>query len=222
MSAYSPSENPVREISLALDLGIEPSLFSVSVQDDGTLAVLPLPRVVTLYCYVDDIYYNISVTPNDMGDSGVIKIRGEVGIMPFTIESPDRRNAIRQIAQSTSCYEYGQLVINKYQKIIACSETQINHPPHLADVVTAIVRLKATLRPFLELIAEFLAEDGQAAITPKQQPSPSPDSAKAIKGTEQSIAEKPTTTDHHDQLGSRFSAFSIGFDDPFDDGSEKT
>ena len=217
MPSNSASENPIRELSLALDLGIEPSLFSVSVQDDGTLAVLPLPRIVTLYCFVDDIHYNINITPDDMGDCGVIKIRGEVGIMPFTIESPDRRNAIRQIVQETSRYEYGKLSINKYQKIIASSETRINHAPHLTDIITAIVRLKATLRPFLKLIAEFLDD---AVVTAADIAA----AAAEVAAAKNSVLPKETNPKRpDDQSISGFSAFSIGFDDfSTDDGNAKT
>lgn len=208
----SASENPVRELSLALDLGIEPSLISVSIQDDGTLAVLPLPRMVTLSCFVDDIHYNISIAPDDMGESSMIKIRGTVGIMPFTIQSPERRNAIRQIVQATSIYECGHLMINKHQKIVALSETHLPHPPHLTDVMTAMVRMQATLKPFLDLLGEYLGADGHIIDpTPETQPETRREAA----------PKQPTSTEN--QSFSSFSAFSIGFDESFiDDGKENT
>lgn len=210
MSTRSASENPIRELSLALDRGIEPSLTSVSVQDDGTLAVLPLPRMVTMKCYIDDIAYTIDICPDALEETAIIKVRSEIGMLPFTIESSDRRNAVRQIVRATSDYEYGRLIINKYQQIIGLCETKIDHPPHLSDVITVLVRMKATLRPFLVLLGEFLGENPTLAIDPgKQKP------ASALMAPDE-IAHRETAQQSADLLSmSRFSAFSIGLDEMF-------
>ncbi len=135
----------------ALPLGIN----AVFTGSDGILAVSRPPRPSRLKFFVEDLQFNIAVSPNE--SESVCQIWAEVGYVPYTVESPQRRRTILSILRATKGLPRARFAVENGQKILLIADSRCVGTVTAEDLIYEAVQVIQEARPFLRLIAEQMA-----------------------------------------------------------------
>jgi hypothetical protein len=86
-----------------------------------------------------------------------------VGYLPFSIESSERRQAIRQIVEATQLLPTVHFTIDPASKIIAGGVFEVSKGIDPAFFFYPLVLFLQEARPFMELVGRFLLPSSQGA-----------------------------------------------------------
>lgn len=129
---------------------------SIVVTPDGVLGVIKPPRPAKLRFAVNGLMIQAAVSPDADGDGSVCQIWAEVGHIPFTAQSPERRRTLLQILRGIKGLRYASFVVQQSQTILVLSERRTENPATPEDLAHQTVLMLHEARPFLRLLAEHL------------------------------------------------------------------
>ncbi|MBI1206765.1 MAG: hypothetical protein GC191_05685 [Azospirillum sp.] len=121
---------------------------------DGVLGILRPPKPSKVHFAVGDLLFQVSVAAD--GDASVCQIWTAVGHVPYTAQSPERRNAVLAILRRTQRLPHARFVIDNGQRILVLSERRVEGPFGPIDLIYQAVVVVQEARPFLHLLAEYL------------------------------------------------------------------
>jgi hypothetical protein len=87
-----------------------------------------------------------------------VTLEGELGVMPFTIESAARRRRLRRVVVAASRASGFGWTVDGRQRILVTGETLLDQPLTPAAVLTGVVTLLLRLRPYLALVVAVAGE----------------------------------------------------------------
>ena len=135
---------------------------------EGVLAVASPPRPSKLNFVVDGLMFHASIAPapialankdDGSGDPGSVgQIWAEVGVIPFTAQSPHTRRTLINLLRSIQSMGLprARFVVEGQHKILLFCECRTEQPMNADDLIYEIVLLVQEARPFLRLLAEYL------------------------------------------------------------------
>ncbi|MCW2244542.1 hypothetical protein M2352_000133 [Azospirillum fermentarium] len=145
---------------------------------EGVLAVASPPRPSKLNFVVDGLMFHASIAPapiapapiapapialankdDGSGDPGSVgQIWAEVGMIPFTAQSPHTRRTLINLLRSIQSMGLprARFVVEGQHKILLFCECRTEQPMNADDLIYEIVLLVQEARPFLRLLAEYL------------------------------------------------------------------
>lgn len=134
----------------ALPLGLN----AVYVGNDGVLAISRPPRPARLQFAVDNLTMNLAVSPE--GEVSLGQVWAEVGYVPYTVESPERRQALLTILRGSRSLERVRFVLQNGQKIILMAEMRKAGHFTPEDLIYEIALILQEARPFMALLSQYL------------------------------------------------------------------
>ncbi|MEI6559342.1 MAG: hypothetical protein WCO00_13130 [Rhodospirillaceae bacterium] len=119
---------------------------------DGVLAISRPPRPARLKFFAEDLSFNVAVSP-EARDS-VCQIWAEIGHVPYTVESVDRRRNVLTVLRAAEGLARARFVVENGQKILLVADSHV--PGHVTAerLIYEAVMLIQEARPFLRLLAE--------------------------------------------------------------------
>lgn len=127
---------------------------AIFMTPEGVLGIAKPPRSSRLRFVVDGLPFNAAVSPD--GEEAVCQIWAEVGHIPYTAQSPDRRRNLLSVLGGIGDLKHARFVVQEGQKILLFSESRIEGHVRPEDLAHQTMLMVQEARPFLRLLAEYL------------------------------------------------------------------
>jgi hypothetical protein len=134
----------------ALPLGMN----AVSISPEGVLTIAQPPQPSKLRFTADGLPFQASVTPN--GEEAVCQVWAEVGHIPYTAQSPERRRRMLAVVKGAEKLPTARFIIQGSHMILLFSERRLPGRVMPEDLIWQTVQLIQEARPFLRMIGEYL------------------------------------------------------------------
>ncbi len=142
---------PLAEVSQA---ALPLRLGTVHVNADGLLGIASTPAPSKQQFVIDDVLYHVSIDP--VGDGSRFRIWAELGWVPYTAQSPQRRRDVLAILRATQHLERSCFVLDGGQKILVIGESHVDEHIDVTGVVYETIRFLQEVRPYLRILSDFL------------------------------------------------------------------
>ena len=129
-------------------------LATLIVNEDGIIELLSESRS-TGFCF-ELSGIPIRVGMHSDGQSIRISISGDLGFLPFSIESRDRRNAINAVIAATAELKYSKLEVVDNKHILLRGSKRMARPFQLTDMFMALCELVHEVQPFVDLLGDCM------------------------------------------------------------------
>ncbi len=121
---------------------------------DGVLGIAKPPRPARLHFVADGLPFSIAVSFD--GTTSVSQIWAEVGHIPYTAQSPERRRQILAVLRGIPAMAHARFLVQEGQKILLFSEGRFDGHAAPEDLIHQTVLALQEARPFLRLLAPLL------------------------------------------------------------------
>lgn len=135
----------------ALPLGLN----AIFTTPDGVLGIARPPRPSRLRFAVAGLPFHVAVSPQD-DDSSVCQIWADVGHIPYTAQSPEKRRNLLALLRGMEDLKRARFVVQEGYKILLFSETRIEGHVTPEDLAYETVQLMQEAHPFLRLLSRYL------------------------------------------------------------------
>ena len=142
---------PLAEVSQA---ALPLRLGTVHVNSDGLLGIASTPAPSKQQFVIDDMLYHVSTEP--AGDGSRFRIWAELGWVPYTAQSPERRRDVLAILRATQHLERSCFVLDGGQKILVIGESHVDEHIDVTGVVFETLLFLQEVRPYLRILSEYL------------------------------------------------------------------
>jgi hypothetical protein len=136
--------------------GLPLGVNAVEMNDDGVPSISDPPRRSRLSYIVQGLPFFSAVNPIEDQTAAICQVWAEVGLLPYTVQSPTKRGAILAILQSSRTLPTARFLVQGGQKIILFSETRKEGHVTPEDIVWQTLTVLREARPFLSILAEYL------------------------------------------------------------------
>ena len=142
---------PLAEVSQA---ALPLRLGTVHINADGLLGIASTPAPSKQQFVIDDVLYHVSIDP--AGDGSRFRIWAELGWVPYTAQSPQRRRDVLAILRATQHLERSCFVLDEGQKILVIGESHVDEHIDVTGVVFETLLFLQEVRPYLRILSEYL------------------------------------------------------------------
>jgi hypothetical protein len=139
-----------REVEVGLPIG--PGV--VKVDDEGDISVDRQRRASRHHFYLNGLMFHVSLTPE--GDETLFRIWADVGYLPYTIQSPERRAKLQTVIRATAGLEHARFLVDENQKIIALGQKCVPGTLTMHDMMYETTLFLQNAQPYLGLIGKYL------------------------------------------------------------------
>lgn len=137
----------------AIPIGIN----SIVIDADGVPCISRAPQSASLRFVLDGLIFHVAISPDDpTAGSCDCQIWSEAGIMPFTAQSPEKRQPLLAILRNSEGLPHVRFVLDATQRILLFSSCRLQVPVMPDDLIYHLVRMIQEARPYLRLLAQFL------------------------------------------------------------------
>ena len=121
---------------------------------EGVLGIAKPPRPARLHFMADDLPFNVAVSFD--GAVSVSQIWAEVGHIPYTAQSPERRRQLLGILRGIQDLKFARFLVQGGQRILLFSEARHDGQATPEDLIHQTVLALQEARPFLRMLAPYL------------------------------------------------------------------
>ena len=129
-------------------------LGTVHVNSDGLLGISATPAPAKQRFVIDDLLFNVMTDP--IGNGSRLRIWAELGWVPYTAQSPQRRRDVLAILRATQHLERSCFVLDEGQKILVIGESHVDEHIDVTGVVFETLLFLQEVRPYLRILSEYL------------------------------------------------------------------
>lgn len=109
----------------------------------------------------------------DLADSNApLRLRANLGKLPYTAESPEGRRLARTVMASTDRLRRGHILLSPEQDIVLEGELNPPSPRTPVAVIATVVALILDFKPYLDLLGDAISMRRPAADTPGDDAAP--------------------------------------------------
>jgi len=108
-------------------------LGTVHITQDGLLGIAATPAASNQRFVIDDLLFHVSTDP--VGNGSRFRIWAELGWVPYTAQSPQRRRDVLTILRATQHLERSCFVLDGGQKILVIGESHVEEHIDVTGVV---------------------------------------------------------------------------------------
>ncbi len=138
----------IANIALPLKLG------TVRVTHDGLLGIDEQPTTTSQQFLLDEVLYHAELRPEGGGTR--LRIWAELGYVPFSFHSRERRSNVLRILRGTQSCRRACFAVDRTQKILAVGESLSDEPMTIDAMVYEIVLFIQEARPFIRVLGDYL------------------------------------------------------------------
>lgn len=127
---------------------------TLRMDDDGVVTVNRESVSSRHHFFLDGLMFHVSLMPRH--DHTVFQIWAEVGYLPYSIESPQKRARLMTVLRATSGLDRAKFIVDEKQKILVLGQVEVEGTMTLADLMYETVQFLQEARPFLRVLGECL------------------------------------------------------------------
>lgn len=144
----------VAKLARAAEKGLPIGPGAVSMDDAGEFSVNSPTEASRHHFFLDGLMFHVSLTPD--GDDTLFQIWADVGYLPYSIESPEKRVKLSRILRAAANLENARFTVDEKQKIIVLG--QVTVPGHLTlpDLMYEVLTFLQEARPYLKVLGQYL------------------------------------------------------------------
>lgn len=144
----------VAKIAREMEAGLPLGPGAVTMSDDGDVRVVREPVASRHHFFLDGLLFRVSLTPD--GGKTLFQIWAEVGYMPYTIESPEKRAKLTSILRAAAMLKQARFVVDEKQKILVLGQREVPGTLTLNDLMYETVLFVQEARPYLRVFGQYL------------------------------------------------------------------
>jgi hypothetical protein len=145
----------LRALAVSVDENDFPlSVKGIALDAEGQLVIIPRPGMARIKFTADQVVYQATITPGEEGAECLVT--AELGFLPFTIESRERRATLLTILQGTRRLPRIKFAIANGQKICLTSTFHLSGRLTPYRVIYEMAQVAHEAGPFLRLLSEYL------------------------------------------------------------------
>ena len=91
------------------------------------------------------------------GKKAPLRLKANLGKLPFTAESPDGRRLARSVLAATDRLSHGQILLSDEQDMVLQGELSPPSPRTPANVIATAVALILDFKPYINLLSEAVS-----------------------------------------------------------------
>ena len=153
-------EQPPITVPAPSEGSIEHELLNCSILSSHSL-VLPVTFSFRSYNIGFDV-----VVVHTSGDGVRLTVRGDLGVLPFSAESPDARNYIRSVIEIGEDLPYAEISLTRTQSIVMKGVMNFTVPPTPTTIAAATAVIVIASKPFVDLIGTLRDPIAKEALKP--------------------------------------------------------
>jgi len=139
---------------------------SVSIGDDGHIRRADEDRALYFRFSACGIQFEADIARKD----APLRLRANLGKLPFSAESPDARQLARKVMAASGSLRRGHILLTPEHDMVLEGELTPPNPRTPVNVIATAVALIADFKPYLDLL-------GEAVAIRREQPLPLDDDA---------------------------------------------
>lgn len=145
----------VARLARTVEKGLPIGPGAVRMDEAGDVSVTSPTSASRHHFFLDGLMFHISLTPED--DDTVFQIWAEVGYMPFTISSPEKRMRLSRILRAAAAnLSTARFVVDEKQMIMVLGQARVSGHVTLPDLMYEILQFVQEARPYLKVLGQYL------------------------------------------------------------------
>lgn len=145
----------VAQLARAAEKGLPIGPGAVRMDEAGDFTVTSPTTASRHHFFLDGLMFHISLTPN--GGDTLFQVWAEVGYMPFTIESPEKRVRLSKVLRAAAVnLSAARFVVDEKQMIMVLGQATVSGHVTLPDLMYEIVQFVQEARPYLKVLGQYL------------------------------------------------------------------
>lgn len=153
-SPLSQALETVARMAHEVERGLPIAPGTLRMDDDGILTVNRESVSSRHHFFLDGLMFHASLTPRE--DHTVFQIWAEIGYMPYSIESPQKRARLMTVLRATGWLERAKFIVDEKQKILVLGQVEVEGTMTLADLMYETIQFLQEARPYLRVFGECL------------------------------------------------------------------
>lgn len=137
----------VADTVLPLEVG------AVVIGDDGHISHCSDDRQLHFHFTACGIDFEAEIA----GKNAPLRLKANLGKLPFSAESPDGRRLARSVLAATDRLRHGQILLSDEQDMVLQGELPPPNPRTPVNVIATAVALILDFKPYINLLAEAVA-----------------------------------------------------------------
>lgn len=134
--------------------GLSIGINSIFMTEDGVLGIANPPRSSLHRFTIDGMQFHVSLVPEDTGTR--CQITAEIGHVPYTAESTDRRNVVLTILRATQRLRHARFIVENGQKIHVMTNTYVSGHMTPDALMYETILFVHESRPYLRLLSQYI------------------------------------------------------------------
>lgn len=158
-SGIAPSESNTSKsdeksaVQLVADAVLPLEVGTVAMGDDGHISHSSADRALHFRFTACGIDFEGEIADQN----APLRIRANLGKLPYTAESPDGRRLARSVLAATDRLRHGHILLSDGQDMILQGELALPSPRTPVSVIATASALVLEFRPYISLLAEAVA-----------------------------------------------------------------
>lgn len=144
----------VAKLARAAEKGLPIARGSVRMDEAGDVSVTSPTEMSEHHFFLDGLMFHVSLTPE--GDQTLFRIWADVGYLPFSIESPEKRFRLSRILRASAGLEKARFITDNNQKIIVLGQARVAGHLTLPDLIYETLQFLQEARPYLKVFGQYL------------------------------------------------------------------
>lgn len=148
------SEWCLTPILAALDVGQTVDLSTLIVNDNGSLILLDEARSCSFQFELHGVAVHVGIRTD--GQNARMTISSDLGYLPYSIESSDKRRAIMAVMAAASDLQFSKFELVDNRHIVLRGQRKFPRPFQLVDMFAVLVEMVHELSPFMALLGDCM------------------------------------------------------------------
>ncbi len=144
----------VAKLARAAEKGLPIGPGAVRMDEAGDFSVTSPTTASRHHFFLDGLMFHISLTPE--GDDTLFQVWAEVGYMPFTIESPEKRVRLSKVLRAAAHLDSAKFTVDEKQMIMVLGQARVPGHVTLPDLMYEILQFVQEARPYLKVLGQYL------------------------------------------------------------------
>lgn len=144
----------VAKLARAAEKGLPIGPGAVRMDDDGDVTVTSPTTASRHHFFLDGLMFHVSLTP-ETGDT-LLQIWAEVGYMPYTIQSPEKRVRLSKVLRAADHLRNARFVVDNKQMIMVLGQARVTGHVTLPDLIYEILQFVQEARPYLKVLGQYI------------------------------------------------------------------
>lgn len=142
------------QLARAVQKGLPIGPGAVRMDSVGGFTVTTPTTASRHHFFLEGLMFHVSLTPE--GGDTLFQIWADVGYMPYTIQSPEKRTNLTRIIRAAGDLKNARFIVDDQQKIVVLGQARVAGHVTMQELMYETVQFLQEARPFLKVFGQYL------------------------------------------------------------------